>query len=132
MPLSCVLFNAPAGRLLFLLAQEAAKHGTAACNLTVEAGTMAAILTSDWQLCRVIVARIAHLVKHAQSPCPPHTIVAVSFTNKAASELKQRVLSALGGVSSLPCISTFHALCARYLRAFVTACGLCDLDGCRR
>lgn len=48
MPLSCVLFNAPAGRLLFLLAQEAAKHGTAACNLTVEAGTMAAILTSDW------------------------------------------------------------------------------------
>ncbi len=64
---------------------------------------------------RVITYRIAHLIDGAG--VPPDSILAVTFTNKAASEMASRVESLAGGRSlSKPLISTFHSFCVRLLR----------------
>ncbi len=64
---------------------------------------------------RVITHRIAYLVKHHN--ISPFRILAVTFTNKAAKEMKER-LDALvqGSVSQDLWVATFHATCARILR----------------
>lgn len=65
---------------------------------------------------RVITVRIAYLIK--ERGVPPHNILAVTFTNKAAGEMQARVRDLLRGekLNSLPMISTFHRLCVRILR----------------
>jgi ATP-dependent DNA helicase UvrD/PcrA len=63
---------------------------------------------------RVITHRIAWLVREAH--VPPGGIVAVTFTNKAASEMRSRVEGILGASSGGPWIGTFHGLCLRMLR----------------
>jgi DNA helicase-2/ATP-dependent DNA helicase PcrA len=62
---------------------------------------------------RVIVHRIAHLIK--EMGVPPWQILAVTFTNKAAGEMRDRVEKLLGS-GQLPLISTFHSACVRILR----------------
>ena len=62
---------------------------------------------------RVIVHRIAWLVQ--ERGVYPSQILAVTFTNKAAGEMKERVRQLLPG-SDLPLIATFHAACVRILR----------------
>jgi DNA helicase-2/ATP-dependent DNA helicase PcrA len=62
---------------------------------------------------RVITFRIAALV---DSGVPPHNICAITFTNKAAEEMRQRAVAL--GSSAGAHISTFHSLCVRILRRY--------------
>jgi DNA helicase II / ATP-dependent DNA helicase PcrA len=71
---------------------------------------------------RVIAHRIAYLV--AEKIAPPDGVLAVTFTNKAAEEMRSRVELLLGVNCRAMWISTFHALCARLLRREAPAIGL--------
>jgi DNA helicase-2/ATP-dependent DNA helicase PcrA len=70
---------------------------------------------------RVLTMRIARLIDHAG--VPPHRIFAVTFTNKAAGEMKDRVGRLLGRDPSGLWIGTFHSLSARLLRREAEALG---------
>lgn len=63
---------------------------------------------------RVLTHRIAHLVFAHR--VPPHQILAVTFTNKAAREMKERVERLLAGRSLPVWVATFHSTCVRILR----------------
>jgi len=71
---------------------------------------------------RVITHRIAHLV--LDKGVPSERILAVTFTNKAAGEMKARTEALLPGQSVKSWISTFHSLCVRILRRESAAAGL--------
>ena len=70
---------------------------------------------------RVLVHRIAHLV---ETGCDPRAILAVTFTNKAAGEMRHRLRALLGSRADAMWIGTFHSTCARLLRKYGEAVGL--------
>ena len=71
---------------------------------------------------RVITFRIAHMI---QNGVRPDSILAVTFTNKAAGEMKERVEKLMEGMprQSSPLLSTFHSLCVRILRRDIEKLG---------
>ena len=70
---------------------------------------------------RALTCRIAHLVR--EHGVPPHRILAVTFTNKAAGEMRERVASYLGEEPRGMWLGTFHALGARLLRIHAAEVG---------
>ncbi|MFH0749997.1 MAG: UvrD-helicase domain-containing protein [Candidatus Gottesmanbacteria bacterium] len=63
---------------------------------------------------RVLTYKVAYLIleKHID----PTSILMVTFTNKAAGEMKERITRLLGGKTNLPFAGTFHSFCAKVLR----------------
>ena len=61
----------------------------------------------------VLTARIAHLIDNG---VPADSILAITFTNKAAGEMKTRVQQIVGNYARMIWISTFHSFCVRLLR----------------
>ncbi len=69
---------------------------------------------------RVLTHRIAHLIHEG---VPPSAILAITFTNKAADEMKHRVAALVGPMVKAMWVCTFHSACVRILRANAEAIG---------
>jgi DNA helicase-2/ATP-dependent DNA helicase PcrA len=85
---------------------------------------------------RVLTHRIAYLL--AARDVHPGEIIAITFTNKAAGEMKDRVAALVGGRARMMWVSTFHSACVRILRAehehanFKSSFSIYDADDSRR
>jgi DNA helicase-2/ATP-dependent DNA helicase PcrA len=85
--------------------QEAVQHGGS--PLLIIAGAGSGKTT-------VITHKIKYLIDHAGAD--PESVLAITFTNKAAAEMKHRVMALMEGVLGYPMVSTFHAFSAYVLR----------------
>jgi len=63
---------------------------------------------------RVLTYKIAYLI--AEKKVAPENILSVTFTNKAAGEMKERIFKLIGRTSAQPLMGTFHSICAKILR----------------
>jgi DNA helicase II / ATP-dependent DNA helicase PcrA len=70
---------------------------------------------------RVLTHRVAHLI--ATGDATPWEIIAITFTNKAADEMRGRLVGLIGPVAQRMWVSTFHAACVRMLRAHADRLG---------
>ena len=70
---------------------------------------------------RVLTRRIAFLM--ARRNVKPYEILAITFTNKAAGEMKDRVTELVGPIAKSMWVSTFHSACVRLLRQEVERLG---------
>lgn len=70
---------------------------------------------------KVLTHKIAYLI--SEKNVKPYNILAITFTNKAASEMKQRVEKIVGDVAEEMWMGTFHSICVRILRRFIDRIG---------
>jgi DNA helicase II / ATP-dependent DNA helicase PcrA len=70
---------------------------------------------------RVLTYKIAWLIR--EQGCRPWEILAVTFTNKAAKEMRTRIAGLLDFSANLKWVGTFHSICARLLRFHATRLG---------
>lgn len=82
--------------------------------VTYQGGTLLILAGAGSGKTRVITTRIVHMLETYVST--PREILAMTFTNKAAREMKDRVERALGTSDLDLSITTFHSFCARFLR----------------
>jgi DNA helicase-2/ATP-dependent DNA helicase PcrA len=71
---------------------------------------------------RVLTRRIAYLL--AERDVHPGQIMAITFTNKAAAEMRERVVELVGRRANAMWVSTFHSMCVRVLRREATTIGM--------
>ena len=72
---------------------------------------------------KVLTSRIANIIKERKAF--PNQILAVTFTNKAAKEMQNRVSKILGSAATgLTWLGTFHSICAKLLRKHASAANL--------
>ncbi len=71
---------------------------------------------------RVLTFKIAYLIK--EIGVDPFNILAITFTNKAAREMKRRVIDLVGKIGDIMWVSTFHSFCARFLRIEIHHLGI--------
>lgn len=69
---------------------------------------------------KVLTSRISCLIDNGVDPI---RILAITFTNKASKEMKERVLKDYDGIFGVPFISTFHSFCVRFLREEIKIMG---------
>ena len=70
---------------------------------------------------RVLTHRVAYLIRERN--VNPYQIIALTFTNKAAQEMKDRVAAIVGDGAESVWVSTFHSSCVRFLRRFIDTIG---------
>ncbi|HUO48249.1 MAG TPA: UvrD-helicase domain-containing protein, partial [Acidimicrobiales bacterium] len=70
---------------------------------------------------RVLTRRVAHLVATAE--VAPWEVLAITFTNKAADEMRERLIGLIGPPAERMWVSTFHAACVRMLRSHADRLG---------
>lgn len=70
---------------------------------------------------KVLTYKIAYLMQEKQ--VKPWNILAITFTNKAANEMKERVQKLVGEATNDIWLGTFHSICVRILRKFIDRLG---------
>lgn len=93
--------------------REAVEHGGSPLLIVAGAGSGKT---------RVLTHRIAHLL--ATGRARPSEILAITFTNKAAAEMRERVAALVGPAAGRMWVSTFHSACVRILRREAKSLGL--------
>ena len=70
---------------------------------------------------KVLTHKIAYLIEERH--IKPWNILAITFTNKAANEMKERVSKLIGDIANDMWIGTFHSICVRILRRYIDRMG---------
>ena len=84
--------------------------------VTHETGPLLVLAGAGSGKTRVLAYRLAYLL--AAQKCRPHHVLAVTFTNKAADEMRMRIVDLIGKTAESVFMGTFHRTCASFLRRY--------------